>query len=57
MWELVGRFSSQTVRAPKDKSQNVLHVFTTEEEAKSGKPSYNPGCLKWQVWTIACSGA
>ena len=45
------------LRAPKDKSQNVLHVFTTEEEAKSGKPSYNPGCLKWQVWTIACSGA
>jgi metaxin len=45
------------LRAPKDKSQHVLHVFTTDEEAKSGKPSYNPGCLKWQVWTIACSGA
>jgi metaxin len=45
------------LRAPKDKSQHVLHVFTTDEEAKCGKPSYNPGCLKWQVWTIACSGA
>ncbi|KAG6252033.1 hypothetical protein E4U24_000840, partial [Claviceps purpurea] len=26
-----------------------LHVFSTEEDARLGRPSYNPGCLKWQV--------
>ena len=28
---------------------NVLHVFTTQEDAVEGRPSFNPGCLKWQV--------
>ena len=28
---------------------NVLHVFASEEDAKLGRPSWNPGCLKWQV--------
>jgi hypothetical protein len=37
------------LRAPKEKSQHVLHVFTTEKDAKHGRPSFNPGCLKWQV--------
>lgn len=30
-------------------SSNVLYIFTTEEEAKRGSPSFNPGCLKLQV--------
>lgn len=36
-------------RAPRNRSKHVLHVFTTEEHARSGRPSFNPGCLKWQV--------
>ncbi|KAG6149407.1 hypothetical protein E4U50_002958 [Claviceps purpurea] len=27
-----------------------LHVFSTEEDARLGRPSYNPGCLKWQTF-------
>jgi len=45
------------LRAPKDKSQHVLHVFSTERDAREGKPSFNPGCLKWQVWTTVENGA
>jgi hypothetical protein len=45
------------LRAPKDKSQHVLHVFTTDKDAREGKPSFNPGCLKWQVWTMVNQGA
>jgi hypothetical protein len=45
------------LRAPKDKSQHVLHVFTTDKDAREGNPSFNPGCLKWQVWTMVEPGA
>ena len=45
------------LRAPKDKSQHVLHVFTTDKDAREGKPSFNPGCLKWQVWSMVNRGA
>ena len=45
------------LRAPKDKSQHVLHVFTTDKDAREGKPSFNPGCLKWQVRTTVKPGA
>ena len=38
-------------RALRETGEHVLHVFTTNADAKSGKPSFNPGCLKWQVWT------
>jgi len=27
----------------------TLYLFCTEEDARTGLPSYNPGCLKWQV--------
>ncbi|KAK4507889.1 hypothetical protein PRZ48_001624 [Zasmidium cellare] len=37
-------------RAPKTRDEHVLHVFTTEEEATRGRPSFNPGCLKWQTY-------
>lgn len=37
------------LRAPRSRDQHVLHIFTTEENAKEGKPSFNPACLKWQV--------
>jgi hypothetical protein len=37
-------------RAPQHRNAPVLHVFTTTEGASIGAPSYNPACLKWQVW-------
>nr|POF08198.1 metaxin-1 [Quercus suber] len=36
------------LRAPKSRKRHVLHVFTTEEDARTGRPSFNPSCLKWQ---------
>lgn len=30
----------------------TLYVFSTEEEALLGAPSFNPSCLKWQVRTL-----
>ena len=35
-----------------DRGQNTLYVFTTDEAAEKGAPSYNPSCLKWQVCQI-----
>ncbi|KAF2172453.1 hypothetical protein M409DRAFT_63135 [Zasmidium cellare ATCC 36951] len=37
-------------RAPKTRNQHVLHVFTNEKDAIDGRPSFNPGCLKWQTY-------
>lgn len=34
-------------------AQFTLYVFATEESVREGRPSFNPGCLKWQ----ACSQA
>lgn len=36
-------------RAPRNRNAHVLHIFTTEQGASKGTPSYNPACLKWQV--------
>lgn len=38
-------------RAPGEKQRegNALHVFGREEDVRAGRPSFNPGCLKWQV--------
>lgn len=35
--------SRQSTQCPR------LYVFSTEQDAKLGKPSFHPGCLKWQV--------
>lgn len=35
------------------KALNRLYVFSTTDEARSGRPSFNPVCLKWQVCTYA----
>ena len=35
---------TQTIRG-----ENVLYVFTDQDGAKRGRPSWNPACLKWQV--------
>jgi hypothetical protein len=39
------------LRAPQNRHQHALYVFTTADGAVSGAPSYNPSCLKWQVST------
>jgi metaxin len=36
-------------RAPQDRNKHVLYIFTSEDGALKGLPSYNPACLKWQV--------
>ncbi|KAG6038226.1 hypothetical protein E4U41_004419 [Claviceps citrina] len=38
-------------RAPERvRGRAKLHVFSTDEDARRGRPSYNPGCLKWQTY-------
>jgi len=36
-------------RSRRHTSDNVLYIFTTEAGARMDSPSFNPGCLKWQV--------
>jgi metaxin len=36
-------------RTPKPTKLPTLYVFIKEEDAAAGRPSFNPGCLKWQV--------
>ncbi|KAK5124682.1 hypothetical protein LTR85_001395 [Meristemomyces frigidus] len=38
------------LRAPKERNQHVLHVFASETNAREGRPSFNPACLKWQTY-------
>ncbi|KAF2858201.1 hypothetical protein K470DRAFT_221708 [Piedraia hortae CBS 480.64] len=42
--------NSLPTRAPRDRGQSVLHVFTTDDDARDGRPSFNPACLKWQTY-------
>lgn len=37
------------IRAPKRRGDNLLYIFTTERDARYGRASFNPACLKWQV--------
>lgn len=37
------------LRARTQRDANILYVFTTKEDARNGRPSFNPSCLKWQV--------
>ena len=36
-------------RSPSRRHDNQLFVFSTPTNARHGRPSYNPQCLKWQV--------
>jgi metaxin len=36
-------------RAPRPTKLPSLYVFIGDEDAAAGRPSFNPGCLKWQV--------
>ncbi|KAF2725840.1 hypothetical protein K431DRAFT_238014 [Polychaeton citri CBS 116435] len=38
------------IRAPRTAHHHVLHIFTSEESAKSSKPSFNPSCLRYQTY-------
>ncbi|KAK3114482.1 phosphatidylserine decarboxylase [Teratosphaeriaceae sp. CCFEE 6253] len=38
------------LRAPRNRSTHTLHVFTTAEDARYGRPSFNPTCLRWQTY-------
>lgn len=37
------------IRSPSDRSLPALHVFASDDDARHGRPSFNPSCLKWQV--------
>ncbi|KAK7537919.1 hypothetical protein IWX49DRAFT_618467 [Phyllosticta citricarpa] len=37
-------------RAPRDRDQHALYVFSTEYGALDGAASFNPACLKWQAY-------
>jgi len=36
-------------RTPRSSRIPSFYVFSTDENAAAGRPSFNPGCLKWQV--------
>jgi len=36
-------------RTPRSTKLASLYVFIGDEDAAAGRPSFNPGCLKWQV--------
>lgn len=37
------------IRAAKRREKHALYIFATEEGARDGRPSFNPGCLRWQA--------
>ncbi len=37
------------VGSPRRNKLPTLYIFSDDEDARLGKPSYHPGCLKWQV--------
>lgn len=37
------------IRARRKGASNVFYIFTTEEDARFARASFNPSCLKWQV--------
>ncbi|PVI02952.1 hypothetical protein DM02DRAFT_612593 [Periconia macrospinosa] len=42
------------IRAPRNRNAHVLHVFATEQGAREGRPSWNPGCLRYQAYLKFC---
>jgi len=37
-------------RAPKFSRTPDLYIFSSDENVAAGRPSFNPGCLKWQTF-------
>lgn len=31
------------------RDEHVLYIFATDEDARKGRPSFNPACVRWQV--------
>ena len=42
------------LRSPRQRESHKLYVFTSEDGALSGAPSFNPSCLKWQAYLKFC---
>jgi metaxin len=42
-------------RTPRPSRLPSLYVFIGDEDAAAGRPSFNPGCLKWQVSQVEYS--
>src|SRR5450432_232296 len=42
-------------RTPKPSKLPSLYVFIRQKDAAAGTPSFNPGCLKWQVSQLGSS--
>ncbi|GAB7340173.1 hypothetical protein MBLNU457_6647t1 [Dothideomycetes sp. NU457] len=42
--------NSDPLRAPSSRNKHTLYVFTSDEGAINGAPSFNPSCLKWQAY-------
>ncbi len=40
------------LRAPKPARIPSLYVFSKDQDAAAGRPSFNPSCLKWQVGSV-----
>ncbi|KAF2104419.1 hypothetical protein NA57DRAFT_70626 [Rhizodiscina lignyota] len=43
------------LRAPRVGSEHLLWIFTSEDGAETGRPSFNPSCLKWQTYLKICA--
>ena len=37
-------------RAPRRRNENILYIFRFEDQGHRDVPSFNPSCLKWQVY-------
>lgn len=38
------------ILSPRNREEHALYVFIDSEDAKLGRASYNPSCLKWQTY-------
>jgi metaxin len=49
--ELPDKYTSLSRSRGRDEKNAVhrLYIWSTEERAARGRPSFNPSCLKWQV--------
>lgn len=42
-------------RRPKQSELPSLYVFGSDDDVRSGRPSFNPSCLRWQVSSGRCA--
>ncbi|KAI9773001.1 MAG: hypothetical protein M1839_002271 [Geoglossum umbratile] len=41
-------------RSPPKSLLPTLYIFTTDKDARYGRPSFNPSCLRWQTYLKLC---